>query len=67
MARKPNKSNIEQSMEKLLEAEEERLLKDFKPADFLRLLQLRRELKEPKETQRPKEIVVRWIDSQKEE
>lgn len=62
MARKQKNNTIDQTMGKLLAAEEGRLLKDFKPADFLRLLQLRRELKESKDTERPKEIVIRWVE-----
>jgi len=35
---------------------------EMSPADLIRLLQLRRDLQEPRATRPPKETIIRWIE-----
>jgi len=65
MARK-RKIRLDRLIEKLLKEEQSTLLKESKPADLLRLLQLSRELKETHDTRQSKENTIRWVEPEED-
>jgi hypothetical protein len=64
MARKRKKS-LEKTVREVLG--DETRLKELKPSELFRLLQLHRESKQVGGEQRPKEITIRWVEPEEEQ